>query len=99
MTRLPRSHSFVQMMFKAEVEEKRAGSVTPIVLAIRKKAKETYPKLYDEYLTAKRKKQQREAQRPVQERLAEKHAKKIRRYSILKGMKTMSSFGKGIRDL
>lgn len=86
-------------MLKAEAEEKRSGSVTSDVLALRKKAKEAYPDFYAVYMNAKQNKQQKEIMRPIEERMAIKREKKIRRYSILKGRREIPGFGKGPRDL
>ena len=98
MTKLNPTHPFVKAMQKAEKLEQAAGTVTDEVLEIRKWAKENYPELLKEYIAVKEKKQEKEKQRPMEEKAEVKRLRKIRNYSILKGGYTKKGFGKGPKD-
>lgn len=98
MTKLLKSHPFVLLMLEAEKLEQAKG-LTDEVLALRSLAKTNYSKFYNEYITAKSKKQEKEAMKKGDEKDERKRARHIRRLSISRDQFKNKGFGRGPRDL
>ncbi|MFH1598105.1 MAG: DUF559 domain-containing protein [Patescibacteria group bacterium] len=93
------NHPFVINMRKAEQIEKSVGKITAEVIELRTWAKGKYPKLFEEYLSAKAKRQKEKEEEPRRQIEENRTTGKIRRYSILKQRFTKPGFGKGPKDL